>query len=256
MSEEIGRLGGSKTIRDTLIVSGETADRNKREIYEFGPFRLEPAEHKLSRGDDLVALTPKVFDMLVRNNGHLIEKDELIRSLWPDAFVEEGNLSNNVFVLRKALGNDHEYIETVPRRGYRFVGAVRQLPSAEKPLHEPSEFASPAAADRRPASPVTVVLSPAVRRPKRRIVFIAAATLVLLATGAALWWWRNSSRLPDRSQWVQLTKFPDSVVQPALSPDGRMVAFIHGYGTFLDPGQIYVKILPDGQPVELATTTC
>ena len=79
--------------------------------------------------------------MLVRNNGHLMEKDELIRSLWPDAFVEEGNLSNNVFVLRKALGNDHEYIETVPRRGYRFVGAVRQLPSAEKPLHEPSEFA-------------------------------------------------------------------------------------------------------------------
>ena len=117
MSEEIGRLGGSKTIRDTLIVSGETADRNKRETYEFGPFRLDPAEHKLSRGDDLVALTPKVFDMLVmlvRNNGHLTEKDELIRSLWPDAFVEEGNLSNNVFVLRKALGNDHEYIETVP----------------------------------------------------------------------------------------------------------------------------------------------
>lgn len=254
MSEEIGRLGGSKTTRDTLIVSGETADRNKREIYEFGPFRLEPAEHKLSRGDDLVALTPKVFDMLVmlvRNNGHLMEKDELIRSLWPDAFVEEGNLSNNVFVLRKALGNDHEYIETVPRRGYRFVGAVRQLPSAEKPLHEPSELASASAADRRPASPVTVVLPPAVRRPKRRIVFIAAATLVLLATGTALWWWRNSSRLPDRSQWVQLTKFPDSVVQPALSPDGHMVAFIHGYGTFLDPGQIYVKILPDGQPVEL-----
>ena len=206
------------------------------------------------RGDEVVALTPKVFDMLVmlvRNNGHLLEKDELIRSLWPDSFVEEGNLSNNIFVLRKALGNSHEYIETVPRRGYRFVGAARQLPGAEKSPQGPTEFGSAASADRRPAGAVTVVLPPAVRRPRRKIAFIAVTTLVLLTIGAALWWWRNSSRLPDRSQWVQLTRFPDSVGQPALSPDGRMVAFIRGYGTFLDPGQIYVKILPEGQPVQL-----
>lgn len=133
MSEETGRLSGSKNIRDPLFASSETADRNSQEIYEFGPFRLEPAERKLLRGDEVVALTPKVFDMLVmlvRHSGHLLEKDDLIRSLWPDSFVEEGNLSNNVFVLRKALGIDREYIETVPRRGYRFVGAVRQLPPA------------------------------------------------------------------------------------------------------------------------------
>ena len=131
MSEEIGRVGGPKNLRDALLISSETADRNRHEIYEFGPFRLEPAERKLSRGDEVVTLTPKVFDMLVmlvRHSGHLLEKDDLIRSLWPDSFVEEGNLSNNIFVLRKALGNDREYIETVPRRGYRFVGAVRQLP--------------------------------------------------------------------------------------------------------------------------------
>ena len=119
MSEEIDRLSGSKNIREPLLVSAEAADRNKHEIYEFGPFRLEPAERKLLRGCEVVALTPKVFDMLVmlvRKNGHLMEKDELIQLLWPDSFVEEGNLSNNVFVLRKALGNDYEYIETVPRR--------------------------------------------------------------------------------------------------------------------------------------------
>ena len=253
MSEDIGRVRGSKKVRDTLIVSGETTDRNKHEIYEFGPFRLEPAERKLSRGGEVVSLTPKVFDMLVmlvRNNGHLLDKDELIRSLWPDSFVEEGNLSNNIFVLRKALGNDHEYIETVPRRGYRFVGAVRQLPRAEKPPYEPREFATAAPTDRRPAGLVTVVAPPVARRPRHGLLVIAGITLVMLAIGAALWW-RNSSRLPERSQWVQLTKFPDSVVQPALSPDGRLVAFIRGYSTFLDPGQIYVKILPDGEPVQL-----
>ena len=253
MSEEISRLGGSKSIPDTPIVSGDTADRNRHEIYEFGPFRLEPAEHKLLRGIEVVALTPKVFDMLVmlvRNNGHLLEKDELIRSLWPDSFVEEGNLSNNIFVLRKALGTDHEYIETVPRRGYRFVGAVRQLPSAEKSPFVPRELGSAGPADRRAAGPVSVVVLPAVPRSWRKLAVIVGAAMVIVAIGGALWW-RNFPRVPDRSQWVQLTKFPDSVTQPALSPDGRLVAFIRGYSTFVGPGQIYVKMVPDGQPVQL-----
>jgi DNA-binding winged helix-turn-helix (wHTH) protein/Tol biopolymer transport system component len=254
MGEEIGRLGGPKNIRDSLLVPREAVDRSSHEIYEFGPFRLEPTERTLLRGREVVTLTPKVFDllvMLVRNNGHLLEKDELIQSLWPDSFVEEGNLSNNIFVLRKALGNDHEYIETVPRRGYRFVGAVRQLPSTEKSPYELPEFAGAASVDRQSAGPVPVGVLTTVPRSRHRLALIAGATLVmLLGIGAALWW-RNSSRLPDRSQWVPLTKFPDSVTQPALSPDGHMVAFIRGYGTFVGPGQIYVKILPDGQPAEL-----
>src|SRR5215469_14344797 len=206
MSEEIGRLGSSRNIRDPLFVPSESPDWNKHEIYEFGPFRLEPAERKLLRGDEVVTLTPKVFDMLVmlvRHSGHLLEKDDLIRSLWPDSFVEEGNLSNNIFVLRKALGNDHEYIETVPRRGYRFVGAVRQLPGAERVPYEPQELASAGSVDGRPRGPVTVVFPGAARRPRYRIALMAGIALVLLAIGVAFWW-RNSLRLPDRSEWVQL----------------------------------------------------
>lgn len=167
MSEEIGRLGDPKNIRDPHFAARDTADRSSQEIYEFGPFRLEPAERKLSRDGVVVALTPKVFDMLVmlvRNSNHLLDKDELIRSLWPDSFVEEGNLSNNIFWLRKALGNDHEYIETVPRRGYRFVGAVRQLPVAEKPPSEPLEFQNADPVHRGPAGPVTVEVAPAAAR--------------------------------------------------------------------------------------------
>jgi serine/threonine protein kinase/Tol biopolymer transport system component len=83
-----------------------------------------------------------------------------------------------------------------------------------------------------------------------QVAAIAAVALAMLAIGAALWF-RGPSRPPDRSKWVQLTKLPDSATQPALSPDGRMLAFIRGYETFVGPGQIYVKILPDGEPKQL-----
>jgi len=83
-----------------------------------------------------------------------------------------------------------------------------------------------------------------------RVAAIAAVVLAMLAVGAALWL-RSPTHLPDRSQWVPLTKLPDSVSQPALSPDGRMLTFIRGDSTFFGFGQVYVKILPDGQPVQL-----
>src|ERR1700730_8999099 len=144
MSDEFRRPGGSSKIRDPLLVARETVDADARELYEFGPFRLDPAERRLLRGDNVVVLTPKAFDtlvLLVRNNGHLLDKEKLLRMLWPDSFVEEGNLSNNIFLLRKALGDDSAYIETVPKRGYRFVGAVRQFPHAEERLAQQREFA-------------------------------------------------------------------------------------------------------------------
>src|SRR6516165_307474 len=131
MNDDIGRQGSSKKIRKPLSVAEDDMERDRPELYEFGPFRLEPAERKLLRGNEIVVLTPKAFDtlvLLVRNSGHLLEKDELIRTLWPDSFVEEGNLTSNISILRKALGDDPAYIETVPKRGYRFVGAVHQLP--------------------------------------------------------------------------------------------------------------------------------
>jgi serine/threonine protein kinase len=85
---------------------------------------------------------------------------------------------------------------------------------------------------------------------RSKVVAFAAAGLALLTVGASLWL-RDPMRPFDRSAWIQLTKFPDSVTQPALSPDSRMVVFIRGNSTFYGPGQIYVKILPDGEPVQL-----
>jgi eukaryotic-like serine/threonine-protein kinase len=244
LSEKTRHRATSEDLSDPPSVAKQTPGPEKLRIYEFGPFRLDPAERILLRGNEIVPLTPKAFDtlyLLVRNSGHLLEKEEMIRALWPDTFVEEGSLSNNIFLLRKALGDDPAFIETVPRRGYRFVGAVLQLPHAASTHFEEPPPGQPAMVKRGARG---LRLSPLVA------ATICALVLAMIAIGAALWW-RKTPRLPDRSEWVQLTRFSDSVVQPALSPDGRMVSFIRGYGTFLDPGQIYVKILPDGQPVQL-----
>src|SRR6202795_3280594 len=162
MSDEMGQRRGPKDLRDSLSVAGEMVNRDTPQIYEFGPFRLEPNERKLLRGNEIVELTPKAFDtllILVRNSGHLLEKDELLGRVWPETFVEEGSLSNNIFLLRKALGEDTAFIETVSRRGYRFVGAVRQLPHAgpphlEKPFEGHRESANDVSADRSLSPPV------------------------------------------------------------------------------------------------------
>lgn len=100
--------------------------------YQFGQFTLSPAEKRLAREGKLVSLAPKVFDtlvLLVENRGRLIGKDELLRALWPHSIVEEVALAHNVSQLRKALGDAAEnprFIETVPKRGYRFIAAVQE----------------------------------------------------------------------------------------------------------------------------------
>jgi DNA-binding winged helix-turn-helix (wHTH) protein len=105
----------------------------EKHLYEFGPFRLDAKERLLLRDGEAVPLEPKVFDtliLLIRNSGHLLEKDELINKVWPDAVIEEGSLTRNISTLRRVLGdgeNGLRYIETVPTRGYRFVATVRDL---------------------------------------------------------------------------------------------------------------------------------
>ncbi len=120
--------------------------KNQAQVfYEFAGFRLDPGQRVLMRNGEPVTLTPKGFDtllFLVQNHGRLLEKGELMKALWPESFVEEGNLSQNIFVLRKILGDDQNgntFIETIPRRGYKFVAAVKQL---DVPTHCPQSSLS------------------------------------------------------------------------------------------------------------------
>ncbi|MBA3322825.1 MAG: winged helix-turn-helix domain-containing protein, partial [Pyrinomonadaceae bacterium] len=103
------------------------------QLYEFGPFRLDLTEQRLTRGGAVVPLTPKAFETLValiEQEGHVVKKEQLMEQVWPGTFVEEGNLSVTIFMLRKALAEEEggtKYIETVPKRGYRFVAPVRRV---------------------------------------------------------------------------------------------------------------------------------
>src|SRR6266704_6373817 len=107
-----------------------------RHLYAFGPFRLDSRECLLSLDGKPVPLATKALEallMLVENAGHLVDKDDLMRRLWPDTFVEEANVAKHVSLLRKILSeatNGREYIETIPKRGYRFVVAVREVAAA------------------------------------------------------------------------------------------------------------------------------
>jgi pimeloyl-ACP methyl ester carboxylesterase/DNA-binding winged helix-turn-helix (wHTH) protein len=118
--------------------------KQPKHFYEFGHFRINVSERTLSGRDGIVSLTPKAFDtllLLVENSGHVLGKQELMEKVWPESFVEENNLAQNISVLRKALGEgagDAKYIETVPKRGYRFVHEVRETwdESVDVMVHE------------------------------------------------------------------------------------------------------------------------
>src|SRR2546429_9973017 len=107
--------------------------RPEERLYQFGPFRLDPAERLLLHEGQAVPLSPKAFDLLVlltENSGHLLEKDDLMKKIWPETVVEEVNLAHNISIIRRALasrGDVHEYVETGPKRGYRFVAPVQNL---------------------------------------------------------------------------------------------------------------------------------
>ncbi len=242
MSDETGRRAASGGLRDSPSVAS-TASHETPRLYEFGPFRLDPAERKLLRGNEVVAVTPKAFDtlhLLVRNGGRVLEKDELIRVLWPDTFVEEGSLSNHIFLLRKALGEDTAFIETVPRRGYRFVGAVRQSPhDAAANLERPSDQGALGIASLRAGPPPPSL---------NRVVGFGIAAVALLVSLAAAGWFKERyyghslrSKAGQPSVNPAVTNLGEKY-SPSLSPDGQQLAFACNGGTGPD-FSIYVKLI-------------
>ena len=176
--------------------------KQEKQLYGFGQFSIDASERVLLRNGQPVPLTPKAFDLLlalVESKGHLVEKDELMRKLWPDTFVEETNLSNNISLLRKALTAEgaHQYIETVPRRGYRFVLGVA-VPADEPPeliIEERSR--STLTYEENTDIPVQLVKRERTGQVDRSLVIpLIAVALVTLALAAYLFWPNQAASFP------------------------------------------------------------
>jgi DNA-binding winged helix-turn-helix (wHTH) protein/tetratricopeptide (TPR) repeat protein len=171
--------------------------KQPKRLYECGPFVLDPLNHVLSRDGSPLSLPPKAFDtllVLVQNGGNLVEKEQLLKAVWPDTFVEENNLTQYISLLRRVLGDnpDHrQYIETVPKLGYRFVAPVREVESDNRGAHTRRDLPSPGAeiqentptpvGEEAPA--VAAGASPVSSSRKQAILVLATAIIVLAAVG-------------------------------------------------------------------------
>jgi Tol biopolymer transport system component/DNA-binding winged helix-turn-helix (wHTH) protein len=202
-------------------------NRQTNHFYEFGSFRFDPEEHTLVRDGQPVSLPPRVTEtlfLLLQNAGHLVEKDKLIKAIWTDAVVEEGNLNKNIFILRKTLGQwdgGREYIETVPKRGYRFVASVTRGSYTEPA--EPVEAVQPSptnesAGTPSPASKVTAARPTVARFGWEILVIVLLSGLVFFALGVTLLWLIRPLPPPRVLSTTQLTH--DGLTKTGVLTDG------------------------------------
>ena len=255
--------------------------QSDKHFYEFGPFRLDIAERLLLRDGQHVPLTPKAFEtllILVENCGRVIDKDELLKKVWPDTFVEEVNLAKNVSYLRKILGGEEaaQYIETIPKRGYRFVVMVKDVcdesagpvwsPPADARVidreeTEKDDYDSDSGPWLRPSGNGALSLLgseslPPPTKPRvRHWGGLAIWSALGLTLGVAIWaiFFRPPKMSPAPIlNIVPFTSFPGRETQAAFSPEGNQIAFVWDGGKGDNP-DIYVKLIGAGQPLRLTT---
>lgn len=203
-------------------------------LYEFGEFCLDAEERVLLRGGEPIALSPKVFEtlfLLVQGNGHIFSNREMMDALWADSFVEESNLTQNIYTLRRVLGtNEHgkRFIENVPRRGYRFNAELRissksQTDARREGITESRENISRT--------------SQFIDRPRSLIPYLIGAIIVgvLGFVGFRFWPGQTEKRLFAPSETVNFKKlsFTGDLSFPVLAPDGNSFAFVRGAGLFV-----------------------
>jgi DNA-binding winged helix-turn-helix (wHTH) protein/Tol biopolymer transport system component len=217
-----------------------------RRLYRFGDFTLDVENGFLQRDGEDVALRPKpleVLTYLVEHHGQLTTKTALIEAVWSGMAVTDNSLTQCLREIRRALADQsHQMIRTVARRGYVFAAPVSSGPQA--PTERTGAPAEP--------GPLLELPDTAARKLLPHDVVIMT-TLILIATsiGGMLLFRQNHPAVTQNRAYTQITNFTDSATAPVLSADGRLVAFIRSDDWFLSTDQIYIKSLPDGEPIQL-----
>lgn len=195
---------------------------NKSYVYAFGVYQLNPQERVLTRNGELVWLTPKAFDTLlalIEHSGHVMTKEELMNRVWPDSFVEEANLAQNISTLRKALGeglDGNKFIETLPKRGYRFVTSVEKIQVLENDS-EASETVASDASDPKNISAPKITEVPKVTASRQKWPgWVIPAFVVLGILG--IYWWPKSGEI-SAPQTRRLAVLPFRNLKPDASTD-------------------------------------
>ena len=248
-------------------------------FYGFGPFVVDTAKCVLMRSGEVIPLSLKAFEillLLIEQRGQVVEKDEILKRVWPNTVVEENNLARNISTLRKALDehpNKHQYILTVPGRGYRFVASVKELEDAGELLNVPnlaphleqSRSGNTGELHQANGHPQTTAPEPlaaptnngftfGIKKRTRQIVFLLAIGIAGMASLAALFYLiRPSSPVadtPPRKLW-QLTFDPGLESEPTWSPDGRLIAYSADRGGNFD---IWVQPVGEGNPIRVTNS--
>jgi Tol biopolymer transport system component/DNA-binding winged helix-turn-helix (wHTH) protein len=236
------------------------SEQQNNQCYEFGPFRLATAEHRLYRNGEIVMLPPKEFDLLlllVQNPGQVMNRESLIKSLWPNTVVEEANLNVHISALRKVLAEstgEQHYIETIPRLGYRFIAPVTEV-NGTATISSASQVLVENGAGSLNQNAVTAVNNHAAADWSSRHRW-AAIPLWLLAIGLlgipAFLYFKpvRSTGAGAPINIVPLTTYPGRESQPAFSPDGNQIAFVWS-GAKDDNTDVYVRLVDGGNWVRL-----
>ena len=199
--------------------------------YRFGEFIVDTDQKVLLRQDKELPLTPKLFEtllILVENSGRIVQKEQFMERLWPHTFVEEANLTSNIQQLRKSLGDNARqphYIETVTKRGYRFIADVQRVETGNNGVHDSATRADTSLI----AIPATVIDR---KRRKQKVVIALATAVVVVMFGGFVFWkfFRTSSKnLGDlvANLPLKIERLTDSgqSSSAAISPDGKYVAY-------------------------------
>jgi Tol biopolymer transport system component/DNA-binding winged helix-turn-helix (wHTH) protein len=231
-------------------------------LYAFGPFLVDPIKRRLRRDDSVVVLAPKAFEVLltlIERRERIVSKDELLRTVWPDAVVEENNLARHISTLRKALDerlSEHNYIVTIPGRGYRFVATVQELTPTEYLAQvsdsiTESHVQNAAALEAPPRD--TELRQGVVTTGRSHVALIGLVALLLSMsfTGTEALLPRTGERfaIPHRKLW-QLTFSPGVRSEPTWSPDGTFIAYSSDRAGNSD---IWVQPTTEENPVRLTS---